>query len=165
MGVKIEEDEYVKVKKKSKYFGVTYYAAFSKWRAQRYSKAEKKMVSNGYYKDEETAALASDNLARTLMENGKQTHKLNFPDEHTEVDSEKREISSKFIGVAYTKKTQTWGVQRWSKNENKQFFNGYYDDEETAAHASDTLARKLMKGGENNLKLNFPDDKAETHPE
>merc|ERR1712098_920644 len=65
----------------------------------------------------------------------------------------------------YNKKTQKWGVQRWSKNENKEFFNGYYGDEERAAHASDTLARKLMTSGEHNLKLNFPDDHAETYPE
>merc|ERR1712098_46123 len=48
-------------------------------------------------------------------------------------------------------------VQRWSKNEYKMVHNGCYDDEETAAHASDTLARKLMENGELNHKLNFPD--------
>ena len=44
-------------------------------------------------------------------------------------------------------------------------FNGYYDDEKTAARASDTLARKLMKSGEQTLKLNFPEDDTEVYPE
>ena len=44
-------------------------------------------------------------------------------------------------------------------------FNGYYDDEETAARASDTLARKLMKSGEQNHKLNFPEDDTEVYPQ
>ena len=38
-----------------------------------------------------------------------------------------------------------------------------YENEETAAHASDTLARKLMENGEKALKLNFPDDYTEVH--
>ena len=59
--------------------------------------------------------------------------------------------------------TSKWRVQRWSKN--KLFYNGHYDDEETAAHASDTLARKLMKNGEQNHKLNFPEDDAEVYPQ
>merc|ERR1712098_199182 len=43
--------------------------------------------------------------------------------------------------------------------------NGRYDDEETAARASDTLARKLMKSGDQTLKLNCPDDHTEVYPE
>ena len=58
-----------------------------------------------------------------------------------------------------------WRVRRRSKKENKPQFNGYYDDEETAARASDTLARNLMKNGEQTLKLNFPEDDTEVYPE
>ena len=43
--------------------------------------------------------------------------------------------------------------------------NGTYENEETAANASDTLARKLMKTGEQNHKLNFPEDETEVYPE
>jgi hypothetical protein len=43
-------------------------------------------------------------------------------------------------------------VCRKSKNENKIFFYGFYDNEETAAHASDTLARKLLANGEKGHK-------------
>ena len=36
--------------------------------------------------------------------------------------------------------------------------NGRYDNEKTAAHASDTLARNLLANGEKGHRLNFPDD-------
>merc|ERR1712098_1005725 len=160
--VKIEEDEHAKVNKKSVYFGVTFDGNISKWKAQRRSKSENKTLSNGHYDDEKTAARASDTLAKTLMKNGEQNHKLNFPEDHTEVYPEKKKTSSKFIGVSFEKK---WRIQRWSKSENKMFYNGRYDDEETAARASDTLARKLMKNGEQTLKLNFPEDDTENYPE
>merc|ERR1712034_237535 len=90
--------------------------------------------------------------------------KLNFPHDRTEVNREEKK-SSKFIGVSCQKKTMKWHAQRWSKNENKPVSNGFYYDEETAAHASDTLARRLMKNGEKNQKLNFPDDHTETFPD
>ena len=46
----------------------------------------------------------------------------------------------------------------------KSVSNGYYSDEDTSAHASDTLARKLMRNGEQGHKLNFPDDYIEVYP-
>merc|ERR1712098_502423 len=106
--------------------------------------------------DEETAAHASDTLARKLIKNGEQNHKLNFPGDHNEVYPAEKKTSSKFIGVSFNIKESNWKVQRWSKN--KWFYNGHYDDEETTARARDTLARKLMKSGDQTLKLNFPDD-------
>ena len=45
------------------------------------------------------------------------------------------------------------------------FSNGCYADEETAAHASDTLARKLITNGEQGHKMNFPNDDTEIFPE
>merc|ERR1712098_923713 len=97
------------------------------------------------------------------MENGEQNHKLNFPNDDTEVN--KRTTSSKFIGVAHNTKKRKWVASRRSKDENKMFYNGSYTDEETAARASDTLARKLMENGEQCHKLNFPDDHIEVYPE
>merc|ERR1712098_552666 len=91
--------------------------------------------------------------------------KLNFPEDDTEVYPEEKKTSSKFIGVSFSKKESNWKTERWSKSENKRFYNGHHDDEETAAHASDTLARKLMKNGEQNHKLNFPEDDTEVYPE
>ena len=44
-------------------------------------------------------------------------------------------------------------------------YNGYYDNEERAARASDTLARKLNANGEQGHKLNFPDNETEVFPE
>merc|ERR1712098_514601 len=98
--------------------------------------------------------------ARKLMANGKQTLKLNFPEDHAEVFPEKNQ-TSKYIGVSYNVSKARWFVQRWSKTENKNVSNGTYKNEETAAHASDTLARKLMKNSKQTLKLNFPDDETE----
>ena len=43
------------------------------------------MVCNGAYKDEATAAHASDTLARNFEANGEHGHKFNFPNDHTEV--------------------------------------------------------------------------------
>merc|ERR1712098_922866 len=71
--VKIEEDEYAKKKEPSSQFiGVSYDMNTTKWRAQRRSKLEKKTLCNGTYENEETAARASDTLARKLLSNGEQ---------------------------------------------------------------------------------------------
>merc|ERR1712098_778689 len=118
---------------------------------RRWSKSENKKLFNGHYDNEETAARASDTLARQLMKNGEQTLKLNFPEDQTEIYKQEKKTSSKFIGVSFNRTKSKWGVQRQSNN--KTLFNGRYDDEETAARASDTLARKLMKSGEQTLKL------------
>merc|ERR1712098_839619 len=106
---------------------------------------------------------ASDTLVRKLMENGEIGHKFNFPDDDAEVYSKKK--SPKFIGVAFHKHNSRWCVSRRSKVENMVVSNGYYREEKTAAHANDTLARKLMENGDQKLKLNFPDDDAEVYPE
>merc|ERR1712098_987535 len=103
-------------------------------------------------------------MGRKLMANGEQKLKLNFPDDETEVYPEKKQTSSKYIGVSYNEKKSRWIADRWSKNEKKVVHNGYHKDEETAAHASDTLARKFMQNGEQDHKLNFPDDDTEVFP-
>merc|ERR1712034_73787 len=103
--------------------------------------------------------MGSDTLARKLMKNGEQVRNLNFPDDDTEVH---KRNSSEYIGVSYFKKDTKWRAQRHSKlNENKMISNGHYDTEEAAARASYTLARRLMKNGEQGHKLNFPDDETE----
>ena len=163
------------------YFGVTYNKKDEMWRAQRWSKNEKKQFCNGTtYKDEETAARASDTLGRKLVANGEKGHKLNFPDDHTEVYPEvtvkiQEQIYFKkceFLfeqknnfGVSYNELRERWCAHRWSKNEKKTVFNGTYKDEETAALASDTLAKKFIANGEKGHKLNFPNDHTEVHSE
>merc|ERR1712098_396811 len=121
-------------KTSSKFIGVSFNNKKSNWRVERRSK--NKTLFNGHFDDEETAARASDTLARNLMKNGGQNHKLNFPEDHTEVYPEKKKTSSKFIGVSFNKKQANWRVERWNKSE--RFYNGHYDNEETAARASDT---------------------------
>merc|ERR1712098_911355 len=147
----------------SKYAGVSYHQ--NKWYAIRHSKNGNKVIYNGSYDNEETAVHASDTLARKLMENGEHGHKINFPDDHTEVYPEKTINASKYFGVCYHKHDSKWSARRWSKNENKMINNGCYRIEKTAAHASDTLARKLMENSERDHKLNFPDDRTEVHSE
>merc|ERR1712098_436082 len=136
-----------KMKTSSNYIGVSCNKRNEIWYAQRYSKNEKKLVYNGTYKDEETAARASDTLARKLMANSNQNLELNFPFDHIEVWLGEMK-TSKYIGVSYNKERSKWYVQRQSKNEKKLLSNGTYKDEDTAAHASDTLARKLIENGE-----------------
>jgi len=142
---------------------VTYHKQNRRWEVQRRSKNDNKNIHNGYYKDEVTAAHASDTLARELIANGEKGHKLNFPDDLTEVCKNKK--ASIYIGVSYQKRNGKWNAQRGSKYENKTIQNGSYKDEKTAAHASDTLARRLIANGEKGHKLNFPDDDTKVHPE
>merc|ERR1712034_251795 len=104
-------------------------------------------VSGGWYDNEETAAHASDTLARKLLKNGEQDHKLNFPNDKTDVRPDEKTYTSEYIGVSYSKMHSIWRVNRRSKYEKKTVSNGLYDSEETAAHASDILARKLMNNG------------------
>jgi len=165
--VKIEEDEYAKIKKRetSQYIGVCYVVNTSKYRAYRRSKYERKTVYNGYYDNEELAAHASDTLARKLTANGEQGHKLNFPNDDSEVFQEKKTFSSQFVGVVYKINIiSKWQAKRHSKHEKKDVYSGSYDNEATAARASDTLARKLIAKGEKGHKLNFPNDNTEVLP-
>merc|ERR1712098_538168 len=113
----------------------------------------------------ETAAHARDTLARKLIKNGEKSHKLNFPDDDTKVYPEKVKFSSNYIGVSYHEINKKWRAYRRSKNEKKIVYNGRYKDEETAAHASDTLARKLISNGEKDHQINFPDDDTEMSTE
>merc|ERR1712098_450709 len=71
--------------------------------------------------------------------------------------------ASKYVGVSYKESKEKWCVTRWSKKEKKNVCNGSYSNEETAAHASDTLARYLMANVEQKLRLNFPGDDTEVH--
>merc|ERR1712034_304579 len=101
-----------------------------RWVASRWSKIGKKLAYNGYYKEEETAARASDTLARKLMVNGEQKHKLNFPEDNTEVYPEINQ-KFKYIGVNYSERNSGWDACRWSKIDKKPVYNGHYKDEET----------------------------------
>jgi len=127
-----------------KLIGVTGNKTRTRWTANRWSKKEKKNVHNGVYKDEETAAHASDSLARKLIENGEQGHKINFPDDDTEVYPEKTPTSFKGLLARAT----------------------LWDDTDALALASDVLTRKLIANSyKRNLKLMYPesDTDSEVH--
>merc|ERR1712098_860174 len=80
-----------------------------------------------------------------------------------EVNKKEMKPVSKYIGVTHSKNKSKWTVYRQNKYEKNMVYSGTYTDEETAAHASDTLARKLMANGKQKLKLNFPDDDTEVN--
>jgi hypothetical protein len=147
--------------KSSTYIGVSHIEKYKKWHASRWSRNERKTFHNGtFYKDEKTAAHASDTLARKLIAKGEIGHKINFPEDSTDVYPKNRN-HFKFIGVYYHEKSKKWTAQRWSKTQKRVVKIGYYNDEETAAYASDILAKKLVANGEQNHKLNFPEDSTE----
>merc|ERR1712098_786749 len=116
--------------------GAIYNKRDSIWGAQRCSKEKNKLVYNGSYKNEETAAHASDTLARKLIARGEKGHKLNFADNQTEVYAEEMKKSSNYFGVSYDKNTNKWRAQRKSKKCKKMIHIGTHKDEETAAHVS-----------------------------
>jgi len=151
-----------KKEKSSEFIGVHWYKRDSKWKVIRRSKIQGKPVCNGCFNRDEKmkAAHASDTLARALMKNGEK-HKLNFPNDETEVWKEKNENSSKYLGVWWSKRNSKWLASRWSKSQGKMIHNGHFNQEMKAAHASDTLAKMLMKHGEKRHELNFPDAEPE----
>ena len=74
-------------------------------------------------------------------------------------------VQQTFYRYFYNEKQEKWRAQRWNTYEKKNVYNGSYKDEETAAHASDNLARKLNTNGEKRQKLNFTHDHTEVYPE
>jgi hypothetical protein len=107
----------------SKYFGVTYNPRKAIWNAKRWNKGEKKWAHHGSFKSQETAAHASDVLARTLLVGDKelgrfrQNHQLNFPDENTEIlfFSENTEPApEEYFGVRWNGRNSKWSAYRWS---------------------------------------------------
>ena len=69
--------------------------------------------------------------------------------------------------MSWNKGNLKWMVRRWSKTDGKLIYNGYcnVNEEIRAAHASDTLARQLIEKGEEEHKLNFPNDETEVRLE
>jgi len=130
-------------------FGVRLDGRNKKWSAYRWSSIARREVKNGFYSNELEAAHASDTLAMVLISKGEHGHGLNF--------SEKTMLEP--IGVAYDPNREKWRAYRWNSKEMKRIGRGWYSDEETAAHASDNLARKLIADGSQGHELNydFPD--------
>merc|ERR1712098_149293 len=75
-------------------------------------------------------------------------------------ESEEQKIS-KFTGVSYCAINKRWNACRWSADRSELDFNGEFEDEISAARASDALAKTLRDCGERIHKLNFPEDEIE----
>ena len=100
----------------SQYKGVSWFKSRKKWAA--YIKQNGKRKHLGYFATEREAALAYDSAARQLF--GEFAY-LNFPDEEgPTVSLEKRQTSSRHVGVSFDNKTGRWrayidrdGTRRW----------------------------------------------------
>jgi hypothetical protein len=130
--------------------GVAYDTNREKWRAYRWSSKERKKIEHGWYSDEETAAHASDYLARKLIADGSQGHELNFPDTNETF-------------VPYIKAQAMFPDDYAEVYPEKP--DDYFKDAKTEALASDTLAKQLLKNYDYGNKLIFPEDDTEVFPE
>ena len=87
----------------SKFIGVSWNKSHSKWQVSRWSKIQGKTIYNGRYnRNEETkAAHASDTLAKELIADGEENHKLNFLNDETEVWAEKVNYKVSKISITF----------------------------------------------------------------
>jgi hypothetical protein len=145
----------------------------------------------GHFDDEQEAARAFDTAARRLRSQGEAHggrsgtywHRLNFPTAEEEAfavqqgmpgsgaveeksavvtKAEAQGFRSDYLGVTWPKGRRQWNVT--IKHNGKQHSLGHFDDEQEAARAYDTAARRLRPkgeahGGRSGTKwkcLNFP---------
>jgi hypothetical protein len=171
--------------------GVNWSKRHRKWRAE--IRHDRKLQYLGRFDDEREAAQTFDTAARRLR--GKDAHggraaktdrrcrpwRLNFPAEGevkraqargallTEDDktaamaASERQGPSKFVGVSWNRQNRNWKAE--IKHDRKQQYLGSFDDEQEAARAVDTAARRLRgehahggRAGSKSkwLRLNFP---------
>jgi hypothetical protein len=120
----------------------------------------------GGFDDEHEAARAVDTAARRLRgedahggRSGTNWNRLNFPTERevrravergavltaedraAAVAASEQQGPSKFVGVSWTKKNRKWMAN--IKHNGNQHHLGYFDDEQQAATAFDTAARRV----------------------
>ena len=131
----------------SRFRGVGWNKAVSKWRVDVYHDGKKKYV--GTFADEVEAARAYDVKARELKG---AAAVLNFGEDGQEQRQQQSGSKSSFRGVCWIKSHLKWRVVVC--HEGKQKYAGSYADEVEAARAYDAKAREL-KGDA--AELNFPD--------
>jgi hypothetical protein len=173
----------------SEFVGVSWDRRSRKWKAQ--IRHDGKTQNLGSFDDEQEAARAADTAARRLR--GEDAHggrsgrnnkwnRLNFPtqaevkraqdrgallteeDKTAAVAASEQQGPSKFVGVSWDKGHRKWKAH--IKHDGKTQNLGSFDDEQEAARAFDTAARRLRgedahDGGRANKtgrqwKLNFP---------
>ena len=170
----------------SKFVGVSWNKLERKWKAQFNHDGKRQYL--GCFDDEQQAARAVDTAARRLRGEdahggrsggiGKQWRRLNFPTEGEVERAQERGMltvedmaataaaseqqgPSKFVGVSWYKNSRKWTAQ--IKHDGKQQHLGSFDDEQEAARAVDTVARRLRgedahggRAGKKWHRLNFP---------
>ena len=166
--------------------GVSWHKPSRKWQAT--IRHDGKPQHLGYFDDEHEAARAVDTAARRLRgENahggraigGGHTWRLNFPtdgevkqakdrgvlltedDKAAAAAASERQGPSKFVGVSWDKRKSKWEAS--IRHVCKLQHLGRSDDENEAARAADTAARRLRgehahggRSGQNWVRLNFP---------
>jgi hypothetical protein len=138
----------------SKYVGAAWFARTGRWKSA--IKQDKKNLSLGYFDSQAAAARAYDAAARKLrgdqahggLSPGNHVYVLNFPTKGDVARAEKlkkqraeakrqrcQSRSSRFIGVAWHKRTGNWGAS--ITHDQKSLHLGYFDakNEEGAARA------------------------------
>ena len=150
--------------KTSEYVGVCWDINCHKWSVQITHDGTRHVL--GYFHDEHEAARAFDTAARRLRgedahggRSGTNWNRLNFPtegevrravergavltaeDRAAAVAASEQQGPSKFVGVSWTKKNRKWMAN--IKHNGNQHHLGYFDDEQQAATAFDTAARRV----------------------
>jgi hypothetical protein len=171
----------------SKFVGVSWNKNERKWVAQL--NHDGNVHHLGYFDDEQHAARTFDTTARRLRgedahggRSGTNWNRLNFPtegevrravergavltaeDKAAAVASSEQQGPSKFVGVSWNKKNRKWMAN--TRHDGNQHCLGYFDDEQQAAMAFDTAARRLRgedahggRSGVNWFRLNFPTER------
>ena len=152
-GADAEQD--TSTRRVSHFLGVSWIKATGKWRADSMVGGRLKYL--GCTDDEEAAARVVD-AARVSAWNGKPGLRLNFPEEHPEVEGAKPgakliRTSSKFVGVTWDNKSSQWKARLVlnGRHERVQAFA----DELSAARAVDESKVRAWDGM-TVPRLNFP---------
>ena len=176
--------------RKSDFVGVSWYKNSRQWRVYVHHTGEKHQL--GRFDDEQEAARAFDTAARRLRpkgeahggRSGNQWWCLNFPTAEEKafaaqhgpgagvaaepstvaLKAKAQGFNSDFVGVSWYKNSRQWSAQISHSGNPHQL--GRFDDEQEAARAFDTAARRLRPEGEahggragpgrNWVRLNFP---------
>jgi hypothetical protein len=143
-------------KRKSRYLGVCWDKANTSWNAYLRDPQTKRNQHIGCYDSEEDAARAYDFAAVQALGPGA---KCNFPEEAiskppvSRGEEKKQRGSSRYIGVSWDKRRDSWRVQLADPQTKRNQRIGCYDSEEDAARAYDFAAVQARGSG---AKRNFP---------
>jgi hypothetical protein len=156
-------------KQTSEFVGVHWHKTYRRWEVQLSHDGKQQYL--GGFDDEYEAACAFDTGARRLrgddahgtISAGTRWRRLNFPTELEMTRATTRgmpdkagAVASEFVGVSWNKAARKWSSS--ISHEGKMQQLGCFVDEQQAAYAFDTAARRLRGDGAHSgrLRVNFP---------